>query len=79
MADLHNVCARRVALHPRASQPHYPTICFRSQPPPHARADDTADLPSVSHRAISACSAEKQRVTLGILCLQRSTECPAVT
>ena len=23
MADLHNVCARRVALHPRASQPHY--------------------------------------------------------
>ena len=49
------------------------TVCFRSQPPLHARADDTADLPSVSHRAISACSTEKQRVTLGILCLQRST------
>ena len=37
----------------------FPTVCFRSQPPPHARADDTADLPSVSHRAISACSTEK--------------------
>ena len=51
----------------------FPTVCFRSQPPPHARADETADLPSVSHRAVSACSTEKQRVTLGILCLQRST------
>ena len=51
----------------------FPTVCFRSQKPPHARADDTADLPSVSHRAMSACSTEKQRVTLGILCLQRST------
>ena len=34
----------------------FPTVCFRSQPPPHARADDTADFSSVSHLAISACS-----------------------
>ena len=54
----------------------FPTVCFRSQPPPHARADDTADLPSVSHRAISPCSIEKQPVTLGILCVQRSTRSP---
>ena len=33
-----------------------PTVCFRSQPPPHSRADDTADLSSVSHLAISPCS-----------------------
>ena len=57
----------------------FPTVCFRSQPPPHARADDTADFSSVSHLAISACSTEIQHVTLGILCLQRSTRSPAVT
>ena len=57
----------------------FPTVCFRSQPPPHARADDTAHVSSVAHLAISVCSTEIQHVTLGILCLQRSTRSPAVT
>ena len=57
----------------------FPTVCFRSQPPPHARADDTANVSSVAHLAISVCSTEIQHVTLGILCLQRSTRSPAVT
>ena len=44
----------------------FPTVCFRSLPPPHARADDTADVPSVGHLANSVCSTEIQHETLGI-------------